>query len=211
MEQRLFRHGNASSTETVSSMYRPRRRGRDFKRQLPTERRSVSNPIHCVNFYRASSLKLRRFSRPNPLYEAILRVTENVSEHVASSEREYDCPNHWTLDMIKFYEEDWGGEESFLVHKLQQEMDKNPNLWKVSDKDIVSGFNRKNRKKQWAKCFNCCQFGHVAASCPDPPKVLKCYMCGGAGHEAKRCPNSKCLNVSVYLHTLKKVKQILFY
>lgn len=113
----------------------------------------------------------------------------------AAKPSEKNSPSHWTLDMIKYYDDNWGDEQDFNIYKVLQNMDKNPSLWKVSDKDMFSRYKGKDKKKQLVKCFNCCQFGHVAVRCPDPVKIQKCYMCGGAGHEPKQCPNSKCLNV----------------
>lgn len=95
--------------------------------------------------------------------------------------------------MIKFYDDDWGDEESFAVKKIQEKMNKDPHLWKISNKDILSAHSK--RRPSNIKCWNCCQHGHTASDCPDPLHEIKCHMCGGAGHEGRNCPNSKCLNV----------------
>lgn len=102
-------------------------------------------------------------------------------------------PNHWTPDMIKYYNDDWGDEENFVVEKLQEKMNKSRNLWDVS----LKGFRyyQKPRKSR-AKCNNCLETGHNASYCPKPPYVPICYMCGIQGHLVNNCPNSLCLNVS---------------
>lgn len=123
-------------------------------------------------------------------------LARNEATRISFEGRETEknnAPEHWTVDMIRFYDDDWGDEESFIVHKIQQNMDKNPDLWKVSDKDILRAYKHKDNRSK-LKCWNCCIHGHIAACCPEPYRVPKCYMCGSAGHEPKSCPHSKCLN-----------------
>ncbi|CAM6102450.1 unnamed protein product [Calypogeia fissa] len=41
---------------------------------------------------------------------------------------------------------------------------------------------------QGQSCFNCGNVGHLAAACPDGPRLKPCYVCGGFGHEGRECP-----------------------
>lgn len=103
-------------------------------------------------------------------------------------------PNHWTKDMIQFYNDDWGGEDEFIVEQLQRKMDKNPSLWIVSKNDS----NKHNSHRRKSKCGNCMCYGHQHFQCPDPLKVPSCHMCGEKGHIENNCPESKCLNVNLF-------------
>ncbi|KAL0272989.1 UNVERIFIED_CONTAM: hypothetical protein PYX00_005774 [Menopon gallinae] len=103
-----------------------------------------------------------------------------------------DNPSHWTNEMKKFYNDDWGNEDQFIVEKLQEKMDKRPSLWRVSEKDLHYLENKKS--KSFVKCWNCCQFGHNMYKCKEPLRTPKCHMCGVSGHVENTCPNAICLN-----------------
>ena len=125
-----------------------------------------------------------------------IQIIKEIQKELPNNyDTQYCNPNHWTSDMIKFYNDDWGNEETFSVENIQRKMDKSPALWKISQKDLL----RQHRSKRYyAYCDNCRQPGHVAYKCPEPLYVPKCHMCGTPGHIDHQCPNAICLNVSQF-------------
>ncbi|XP_017467208.1 PREDICTED: uncharacterized protein LOC108359750 [Rhagoletis zephyria] len=66
----------------------------------------------------------------------------------------------------------------------------------VNSTDVSNGAAENKGKR--VKCYNCNEFGHIAAKCPQPQKKPRCSKCSKVGHDARKCSaNSK--------HTVAKI------
>ncbi|XP_017489445.1 PREDICTED: uncharacterized protein K02A2.6-like, partial [Rhagoletis zephyria] len=55
----------------------------------------------------------------------------------------------------------------------------------VNSADVSNGAAEDKGKR--VKCYNCNEFGHIAAKCPQPQKKLRCSKCSKVGHDARKC------------------------
>lgn len=61
------------------------------------------------------------------------------------------------------------------------------NYLKGDDENLNRLVNGQNTDRKGPKCYNCNNFGHIAAKCLQPQRKQKCTICLKAGHDAKQC------------------------
>ncbi|XP_053968466.1 uncharacterized protein LOC128869895 [Anastrepha ludens] len=57
-------------------------------------------------------------------------------------------------------------------------------------------------EKKSIKCFNCNEYGHIAANCPKPPRKERCAKCNKVGHDSKSCRYEKSTVATVVTENL---------
>ncbi|XP_066583650.1 uncharacterized protein [Prorops nasuta] len=95
-------------------------------------------------------------------------------------------------EIVRAFYNNSRGQENFDVKQIQSQMSRDPRLWAVLDKDLVST-NRKRPRFFNVTCTNCQHIGHAQYDCPKPQKPLCCHMCGIQGHTVDKCPQKMCL------------------
>ncbi|XP_036342487.1 uncharacterized protein K02A2.6-like [Rhagoletis pomonella] len=66
-----------------------------------------------------------------------------------------------------------------------------PRVSSSDEKNTSETGSRATMDRQPMKCFNCNQYGHIAAKCQQPQRKPKCSKCNKMGHEAQACRSER--------------------
>ncbi|BFZ03362.1 hypothetical protein BsWGS_06401 [Bradybaena similaris] len=85
---------------------------------------------------------------------------------------------------------------------------KNPDSWKINEKDRLSIPSTSNRYffPRPVQCRNCRVEGHLSRDCPKPLK-RRCAFCGVAGHSYQACPEAICFNCFAPGHKVHECRE----
>ncbi|KAG7164125.1 uncharacterized protein LOC121872019 [Homarus americanus] len=117
---------------------------------------------------------------------SLLPQTIDFSRGRLDTRKKSTC-DHWTQEMVNFYDSDVS--EDLEIKQVHQQQTNAKSSWGIISSDYLIKHSRRYYDAQ-VRCTRCKQYGHMVKECP---RVPHCHLCSGTDHIYRhQCPDNCC-------------------